>query len=413
METEIKNKMKYTSLILVCGVIFFSLGYYLGLSKQSELSKVNTLINKTNSEITTTDFSPFWKTWNLINEKHPSANKIDDQARVYGAIAGLVQSLDDPYSVFFDPAETKSFEEDIAGNFSGVGMEVGIKNKILTVISPLKNTPAYRAGIKSGDKILKIDDKITSDMSIDEAIKRIRGEKGTTVSLSIYREGDKEPKEIKIIRDIIDIPTLETELLPDGIFVIRLFTFSGNSTDLFRNAIIEFEQSKADKLIFDLRGNPGGYLEAATEMASYFLPKGKTVVSEDYGTSKEPKIYRSHGYDLFNENLKFVVLIDGGSASASEIFAGAMQDYKKAILVGAQSYGKGSVQEVVNITKDTILKVTVAKWLTPNGTSISEKGLTPDYEVDITSKDVETKNDPQLKKAIELLKNWKPLKQSN
>lgn len=410
MEIENKNKFKYASSILLVGVIFFGLGYYLGLAKETELSKINTLTNTTNTELTTTDFSPFWKTWNLINEKHPNASKVNDEDRLYGAIAGLVQSLDDPYSVFFDPQETKSFEEDIAGNFSGVGMEVGIKDKILTVISPLKNTPAYRAGMKAGDKILKIDDKITSDMKIDEAIKRIRGEKGTTVTLSIFREGEKEAREIKIVRDIIDIPTLETEILPDGIFVIRLFTFSANSTDLFRNAIIEFEQSKADKLIFDLRGNPGGYLEAANEMASYFLPKGKTVVIEDYGGNKEQEVYRSLGYDVFNDTLKFVVLIDHGSASASEIFAGAMQDYKKALLVGEQSYGKGSVQEVVNVTKDTILKVTVAKWLTPNGTSISDKGLTPDVEVEFTNKDIETKNDPQMKKAIELLKNWKPIK---
>ena len=176
MELESKNKFKYAGVILIVGVLFFGFGYYIGISKESELDKIKTLTNTTDSDVTTADFGPFWKTWNLINEKHPNASKIDDQARVYGAISGLVQSLNDPYSVFFDPEETKSFEEDIAGNFSGVGMEVGIKDKILTVMSPLKNTPAYRAGIKAGDKIPKIDDKITSDMKIDEAIKRIPGE---------------------------------------------------------------------------------------------------------------------------------------------------------------------------------------------------------------------------------------------
>ncbi|MFN4181162.1 MAG: S41 family peptidase, partial [Candidatus Paceibacteria bacterium] len=225
--------------------------------------------------------------------------------------------------------------------------------------------------------------------------------------LTIFHESDVEPKEIKIVRDIINVPTLDTELRKDGIFVIRLYSFSANSAELFRNAIKEFTESNTDKMLLDLRGNPGGYLEAAVDMASWFLDNGKAVVIEDYGAGKEQNKYRSNGYDIFNENLKFVILIDGGSASASEILAGAMQDYKKAKLVGTKTYGKGSVQEVVEITKDTILKVTVANWLTPNGNSISKKGLTPDYEVKVTPKDLENKKDPQLDKAVELLLNWK------
>lgn len=406
MDPQNKNKINYGLLSLFLAIVFFIGGYYFGLNKKSELDKIQGLVNTNNPAVANADFEAFWKTWNLIDEKYPNADKIEAQKRVYGAISGLVQSLDDPYSVFFDPEETKSFEEDISGNFSGVGMEVGIKEQILTVISPLKNTPAYKAGIKAGDKILKIDDKITADMTIDQAIKHIRGEKGTVVSLTIFREGDKEPKEFKITRDIIDIPTMETELRKDGVFVIRLFSFSAKSTDLFRKAIQEFANTNSDKLVFDLRGNPGGYLEASVDMASYFLPKGKVVVTEDYGGNQDPEIYKSRGYDVFNDNLKFVILIDGGSASASEIFAGAMQDYKKALLVGKKSYGKGSVQEVVDITDDTILKVTVARWLTPNGNSISEKGLTPDYEVDYKKDEKNPDADPQMDKAVELLKNW-------
>ena len=299
--------------------------------------------------------------------------------------------------------ETKSFEEEIAGNFDGIGMEVGIKNKVLTVIAPLKDTPAYRANIKSGDKILKIDTTVTSDLSIEKAIKLIRGPKGTIVSLTIFREGNEKPEEIKITRDTINIPTLDTELRKDGIFVIKLYSFSANSANLFRNAMKQFLESGSDKLLLDLRGNPGGYLDAAVDMASWFLKGGKTIVTEDYGNSKTAEIFRSKGYDIFNDKLKFVILIDGGSASASEILAGAMQDNGRAKLVGAQSFGKGSVQEVVSITPDTILKITVAKWLTPSGVSISEKGLTPDYPVEITQKDLDAKTDPQLNKAVELL----------
>lgn len=383
----------------------FIVGIYIGNNNRPEIDKITGISGKETQVTTQTDFSPFWKVWNTINEKYPSASKITDQKRVYGAISGLMDSLNDPYSVFFTPDEAKSFEEEIAGNFDGIGMEVGMKDKVLTVIAPLKDTPAYKADIKSGDKILKIDKTTTTGLSIEEAIKLIRGPKGTTVVLTIFREGIKQPKEIKIVRDTIDIPTLDTESRKDGIFVIKLYSFSANSANLFRNAIKKFTESGNTKLLLDLRGNPGGYLDAAVDMASWFLKSGKTIVTEDYGNNKAPQIYRSKGYDIFNEKLKFVVLIDGGSASASEILAGAMQDNGRAKLVGSQSYGKGSVQQVVDVTPDTILKITVAKWLTPNGTSISEKGLTPDYPVEITQKDVDAKIDPQLNKAVELLLN--------
>src|SRR3989344_4898677 len=384
-------------------VLSFILGVYASNYNRPEIDKATGLSGKETAVTTLADFSPFWKVWNNINEKCPKADKITDQDRVYGAISGLVDSLDDPYSVFFDPEKAKSFEEEIAGNFTGVGMEVGMKDKMLTVIAPLKDTPAYRANIKPGDKIIKIDETLTASLSIEEAIKLIRGEKGTTVALMISREENGDPIEIKIVRDIINIPTLDTEFRGDGIFVIRLYSFSANSANLFREAIKEFVRSGSDKLLLDLRGNPGGYLEAAVDISSWFLPNGKVVVTEDYGENKTPEIYRSRGYDIFNNNLKFVILINGGSASASEIVAGAMQDNGRAKLVGAQSFGKGSVQEAIKITPDTLLKITVAKWLTPNGNLIEKKGLTPDYEVEITRKDLENKKDPQLDKAVEIL----------
>lgn len=400
------SKTKYFSISVLFVLVFFIFGVYIGTLNRPAIENIVGITGKEPQVSTGADFSPFWKAWEVMNEKSPDASKVSDQDRVYGAISGLVGSLKDPYSVFFPPEEAKSFEEEITGNFDGIGMEVGMKDKILTVIAPLKDTPAYRADIRSGDEILKIDGTITSGMSIDQAIKLIRGPKGTTVALTIFREGDRQPREIKIVRDTINIPTLDTEMRPDGIFVVKLYSFSANSADLFRSAMQKFYNSGSNKLLLDLRGNPGGYLDAAVDMASWFLKSGKVVVTEDYGNNKSPDIFRSKGYDMFsNRNLKFVILIDGGSASASEILAGAMQDNGIAKLVGAQSFGKGSVQEVVNLTPDTILKITVAKWLTPNGTSISEKGLTPDYPVEITQKDIDSKIDPQMNKAVDLLLN--------
>ncbi len=205
------------------------------------------------------------------------------------------------------------------------------------------------------------------------------------------------------MRDIINIPTINTRELPGGIFVIELYSFSAQSPNLFRGALREFMLSKSDKLILDLRNNPGGYLEAAIDMASWFLPSNKVVVREDFGTSQKERVYRSKGYDVFNENLKFVILIDGGSASASEILAGALAEHNRAILVGTKTFGKGSVQELVDITKETSLKITIARWLTPNGQSISDGGVTPHHIVEYTAADREAGRDPQLDKAVEVL----------
>jgi carboxyl-terminal processing protease len=399
------SKIKSIIVTLFLIVIFFIFGIYIGFYNQPSINKIVSITNKENSVGILSDFSPFWKAWKIIDEKYPNAKEIDDQNRIYGAISGLVSSLNDPYSSFFNPEETKSFEEDISGSFGGIGVEVDIKDKILTIIAPLKDTPGYKAGLKSGDKIFKINETLTADLSIEKAITLMRGERGTLVTLTLFREGEEETREIEIIRDIINVPILKTELRKDDIFVITLNSFSENSAQLFNEAIKEFKDTKKNKLLLDLRGNPGGYLDSAVSIASWFLPSGKTVVIEDYSNNKKQKIYRSEGYNVFNEKLKFIILIDNGSASASEILAGAMQDYGIAKIVGEQSYGKGSVQEIVSLTPETILKITVAKWLTPKGTSISEKGLIPDYEIKFTEEDEKNEKDPQLEKAVELLNN--------
>lgn len=352
------------------------------------------------------DFSPLWKAWSTLESKYvPSGTStaITDEERVWGLIQGLAASYEDPYTVFLPPADNEIFEDDISGEFSGVGMEIGIRNSVLTVIAPLKGTPAERAGILAGDIILRIDGAPTDDLSIDEAVKLIRGEKGTEVVLTMAREGEGEFVEISVIRDVIEIPTINTRTTKEGIFVIELYNFSAMSSNLFQSALREFAETGGDKLILDLRGNPGGFLESSVDMASFFLPAGEVVLQEDFGGEDNVQMHRSKGYDVFDDDLKMAILINRGSASASEILAGALHQHGVAVLIGEQSFGKGSVQELVDITDETSLKVTIARWLTPDGTSISEGGLVPDYEVERTIEDLESGNDPQLDKAIQVL----------
>ncbi|MES2226126.1 MAG: S41 family peptidase [Patescibacteria group bacterium] len=356
------------------------------------------------------DFTDFWKVYNTLNSKfvqtHASSTAATNQDKVWGAIQGLVASYGDPYTVFFPPTEAKQFEDTIAGNFGGVGMEIGINNdKVLTVIAPLKGTPAERAGILAGDGILAIDGKSTEGMSTDEAVKLIRGDKGTVVKFTILRAG--KTSEIQVTRDIIQVPTIENSYdASTGVYTISLYEFTANSASLFDTALKGFQNSGSHKLLIDLRGNPGGYLTSAVSMASHFLAKGDVVVTEDYKGKAENLVHRSDGTGGIPDGTKVVILLDQGSASASEILAGALQDSKKATLIGTRSFGKGSVQELINIG-DASLKVTVARWLTPNGRSISDGGLTPDIKVDRTEDDVAAGKDPQKARAIEFLTTGK------
>ncbi len=362
------------------------------------------------------DFSPVWKAWATINDKFvpasvptttasssPQVVGTPEERRVYGMIQGLADSLGDPYTFYLPPVEQKQFSEDLSGEFTGVGMEIAIKNEMLTVVAPLKGTPAERAGIKPGDLVLQIDGVDTKGLDITAAVNRIRGPKGTIVTLHVMREGWKEPQDIKVTRDVISVPVVETDKKPGGVFVLSLHNFTANSPELFRNAMREFVESGDTRLVLDLRGNPGGYLEAAVDMASWFLPTGKVVVTEDYAGHQDNIVHRSRGYNIFNSNLKMVILVDKGSASASEILAGALQQNKIAPLVGTNTFGKGSVQELVPITENTGLKVTVARWLEPDGTHIPTTGITPDVEVKIPE-DNKPPADPQMDKALELLK---------
>jgi carboxyl-terminal processing protease len=241
-------------------------------------------------------------------------------------------------------------------------------------------------------------------MSIDEAIHLIRGEVGTIVVLTIARMGDVEPRTVPISRAIIDVPTLETEKIGDDVFRISIYTFNGIVVREMRTALREFVASGRTRLILDLRGNPGGYLEAAVDIASWFLPAGTVVVTEDYGPHEDNKVHRANGNTISKSSWRIAVLVDGGSASATEILAGALSEHGKAVLIGTQTYGKGSVQEVIDLTPDTSLKITVARWLTPKGVSLSHMGLTPDLVVKRTIEDYEAERDPQLDVALEYVR---------
>ncbi len=392
----------FISIILLLGV--FGFGFYSGYHHQPEVNKIFSVTNKKPASKIDANFNPFWKVWNILNEKSIYNKDESNQDRVWGATEGLASSFGDPYTVFLSPKENKIFNEEIHSSFSGIGAEIGMKDKILTIIAPLKNTPAWNAGLKAGDKIIKINNITTNNMNIDKAISLIRGKIGTVVTLTIFRGGENKTRNIRITRAKINVPVLNTKLRKDNIFVISFYTFSENSDILFKKAVNEFLKSGSHKLIIDLRGNPGGYLDSAVNIASLFLNPGKIIVSENFGNKNiKPKVYRSHGPKMFNSKYSFVVLADGGSASASEILAGALQEHKIAPLVGEQTFGKGSVQELIKITNNTSLKVTIAHWLTPNGTSISKHGLTPNFVVPFTKKDFKDGIDPQLQKAVEIL----------
>ncbi len=353
------------------------------------------------------DFNQFWKAWNLINDRYVpvKGKEATNQEKVWGAISGLTQSLQDPYSFFLPPKEKTLFEQDVNGSFGGVGMQIGLKDNIATVIAPLKNSPAERAGVQKGDKILVVDGATTTEMTLDSVLGKIRGKIGDKVHLVMRHPDAQDPYTVDIVREEIQVPTIDTEK-KDGVFIIHLYGFPQTGPKLFRDALKEFANSNTDKLVLDVRGNPGGYLEVAVDMASWFLPSGKTVV-EERGRGSESQVYRSAGYDPFPANFKMAMLIDGGSASAAEILAGALQQNGVATLIGTKSFGKGSVQELIPITADTSLKLTVARWIMPNGKTLSDGGIDPDISVDITKDDITNGRDPQLDRAIQFMKTGK------
>jgi carboxyl-terminal processing protease len=348
------------------------------------------------------DFGLFWDVWDLLKKKYVDKSTLDAREMLYGAINGMLAASGDPYTTFFDPKEKKNFEEEIKGSFEGIGAEMGIRDDILTIIAPLEGTPAEKAGLMAGDKILKIDDESTVNLSIDEAVSRIRGKKGTEVKLTIFRNGDEESRDITVPRAVIQVKSVRYEMKENGIFYVRLNQFGEETDAEFARALIVASRENTRGIILDLRNNPGGLLTQAVDIASVFLPQDTVVVIEEDADGKREEMRAKRGQELVG--LPVAILINEGSASASEILAGALRENREDVrLIGKKSFGKGSVQEYVNVTRDTAVKITIAKWLTPNGNQINNVGIKPDEEVGLKREDVEAGRDPQLDKATEAL----------
>jgi len=397
-----KFLLVYFVILLTLGS--FIIGLFVGRSKtvkQNILSQE--LIANKYSESSKIDFKLFWDTWDLLEKKFIH-QPLDHQKMLYGAIAGMVASLGDPYTIFMDPEMTSKFKEEIEGSFEGIGAEIGIKNNKLTIIAPLAGSPAEKAGLRAHDWVLKIDGQDTSTMSLIEAVSKIRGPKGTEVTLTIKR-GDEESRDYKIVREKIDVKSVTWKEIstPKGLptAYIELSYFGEETANELKKAASEILSSNIKGIILDLRNNAGGYLESAIDVTSLFLEKDKLAVTQVQG-SGEKKEYKTRGGNILS-SFPLVVLVNNGSASASEIVAGALRDSRSVPLIGEKTFGKGSVQELEYLPDNSSVRISVARWLTPKGQDINGEGIAPNIEVKLTDEDYNKDRDPQLQKALELL----------
>lgn len=414
-----KNEKRSIMRALICGflvIIFLGLSFSAGLvfaNKNKIIAKLaeketnftGQLIGKyskaKNNKLSgDLDFNLFWDVWDLLHKDFVQQDKLNEKELFYGAISGMVAAAGDPYTVFMNPLQSDEFSNDLAGTFEGIGAEIGIKKNELTVIAPLPESPAEKAGLRAGDKILAINKEITQGMTVDKAVSKIRGSKGTEVILTINRDGFDKPKEFKINRDVIVVKSVKTEMRADKIFVVTISNFNNDTESLFNKAVSQAVETNPRGIILDLRNDPGGYLDTAIEVASEWIEDG-VIVTEKFSDQKKNE-YLARGLSRLKD-YPTVVLINQGSASASEIVAGALQDTGQATIVGMQSFGKGSVQVLENLNDGSSIKITVAKWFTPKGNNINEQGIKPDVLVDLTEKDYEEGKDPQLDKAVEIL----------
>ena len=400
MEMNINKK----SLVLgmMVAIVTFSAGYDYGRSGQGAGDVAGDIAGIVKGDKTANegkaDLSVFWDVWNLVDDNY-ILDSTDQQAKVYGAISGMVDSLGDPYSTFLTPEENKTLNDEMQGVFGGIGAEVGYRDGAITVIAPLKGSPAEKAGLAAGDKIAAVNDETTEGLNVDEVVNLIRGEEGTKVKLIIVR--GEEVKTFEITRETIQDKTVRWEMKDGGIAYIDITQFKRGTADELDAQIGDILAQDPKGIVLDLRNNPGGYLDVVVDVASRFIDEGQTIVIEDSG--KEQKTYAANGNKRFDK-LPIAVLVNGGSASASEILAGALKDHKIATLVGKTTFGKGLVQGITDLKDGSALKITVAKWLTPNGGSINKDGIAPDIEVEYTDADYQAGKDPQLDKALEVAK---------
>lgn len=413
--------------IIIFIIIAALVGYYFGVNKvavdwRSYQPKIAVTSKEPPSGVTNIDMSMFWNVLERIQTDYYDKSAIDPQKMVNGAISGMVGSLDDPYTLYLPPTQNSNFKQQLSGEFSGIGAELGMKNNQIVIVAPLDGSPAQKAGIKAGDAIMKVDGDDTAGWTLDQAVNKIRGPKGTKVSLTVMQKGNTSPKTIDVTRDTItvksvaswvkpvkDIPAIKmTDTLKQNannkVAYIRLSQFGDNTNKewlTMSNALsMQMQKDPSIKgVILDLRNNPGGYLTDAVFIASEFLKTGTPVVIQDDGHSQQTKLVVQRSGLMLNTPL--IILINKGSASASEIVSGAMQDYHRATLVGDQSFGKGTIQSAEDLGGGAGLHVTIAKWLTPNGTWVHKKGLKPDVQVSLNPKD--PTHDTQLEKAVEVL----------
>lgn len=381
--------------IIAFALIFYFIGFLVGhkniVFEQNFKPKV---INLELGKPKDLDFGIFWDAWNKVTEKF--VGEISASKMINGAIKGMVDSLGDPYSTFMEPSDNKLFIEDLSGEIQGIGAELSVKDGKLVIIAPLDDSPAQKAGLKPNDEISEIDGEDTIDMSLEEAIQKIRGRAGTQVKLLINRVDFKEPKEFNIKRAVIVIKSVKWEIKEGGIGYIKISQFGEDTSRLTKQAADELKDQKV--IILDLRNNPGGYLDSSIDVASLFMERG-VVVKEKYKDGRIEELRTTLPQQFFKN--KIIVLINEGSASASEIVAGALRDSRQAIIIGKRSFGKGSVQEIENLSNDSALRITVAKWLTPSGLTIDKEGIKPDVEIDLTDQDFAQNKDPQLDRALE------------
>ncbi len=335
------------------------------------------------------------KVLELIKSDYVEEN-IDEQKLIYGAIEGMLKKLDDPYTRFMEPKSFKEMQVETQGEFGGLGIVISIKDRMLTVVSPIDDTPAARAGVMAGDMIIKIDGKDVIDIALHDAVKLLRGPVGSKVILSILREGDRESKDYELTREIIKLPSVKYWVIEPNIGYIRLTQFIQTSSEDLEKALIDLEKNGARSIILDLRNNPGGLLTSAVEVGRKFIPKGDIVSIK--GRDGEENTYSS--FFKYHPLLPLIVLINEGSASASEIVAGAVKDNKRGLLVGRKTFGKGSVQTVISLNDGSAMALTTALYYTPSGVNIHKSGINPDIDVELPKLD-ESKQD-EIRKAIEL-----------
>lgn len=424
-----KKRTQRVRIILLILISLFA-GYYFGVNKvavdwKNYAPKLSVVNKEPPVGETTVDFSQFWTVWSKLQTTYYDKTKLDPQNMLNGAITGMVQSLGDPFTMYLPPVQNGSFKDGLAGEFQGIGAELGMDsaNQVI-IIAPLSGSPAIKAGVKAGDAILKVDGKLTTGWDLNKAVNNIRGPKGTQVVLNVLHKGDAASKDITITRDVITVKSVdgwvkeikdvanikETDVLKanqnSAIAYIKLSQF-GDQTNkdwatLVNKLSLDMQKEKNFKgIILDLRNNPGGYLTDAAYIAGEFLSQGTPVVIEDNGMDKQTLSVTRQGIFVDQSKYPLIVLIDKGSASASEIVSGAMQDYGRAKLVGEQSFGKGTIQQAEDLGNGAGLHVTIAKWLTPKERWIHGIGLTPDVLVALDAKDPST--DTQLEKAIEEL----------